>query len=266
MAGVHTADALESVWAIVRRANKYIDETEPWVLAKKAGEDAEAKATLSAVMAHLAAGLRVVAAMLQPVMVDVPKAIFEQLGLTLPEGGLTLNGLAMADLPAGAKVVKKGQPIFPRLDVEEEVGFIAGLVSKDTKGKGRAVKEAAKKAEQQKEEAVEHKAAIEYDDFDKIEILAAKITAAELLPKSKKLIKFTLDDGSEKPRQILSGIRQWYPEPEVLVGKTVAIVANMKPRKMAGELSEGMVLSAEKNGIVTVSILPDSIEAGSGIE
>ncbi|MBS9336976.1 methionine--tRNA ligase [Fructobacillus parabroussonetiae] len=267
MASVHTADALESVWAIVRRANKYIDETEPWVLAKKAGDDAEAKEALAAVMAHLAAGLRVIAAMLQPVMVDVPKAIFEQLGMTLPEDGLSLKALAMADLPSGATVVKKGQPIFPRLDVEEEVAFIAGLVSKDTKGKGRAVKEAAKKEEQAKmtEEAT-GKAAIEYDDFDKVEILAAKITAAELLPKSKKLIKFTLDDGSTKPRQILSGIRQWYPEPEVLIGKTVAIVANMKPRKMAGELSEGMVLSAEKNGIVTVTILPDSIEAGSGIE
>ncbi|MCK8617411.1 methionine--tRNA ligase [Fructobacillus sp. M158] len=267
MASVHTADALESVWAIVRRANKYIDETEPWVLAKKAGDDVEAKEALAAVMAHLAAGLRVIAAMLQPVMVDVPKAIFEQLGMTLPEDGLSLKALAMADLPSGATVVKKGQPIFPRLDVEEEVAFIAGLVSKDTKGKGRAVKEAAKKEEQAKmtEEAT-GKAAIEYDDFDKVEILAAKITAAELLPKSKKLIKFTLDDGSTKPRQILSGIRQWYPEPEVLIGKTVAIVANMKPRKMAGELSEGMVLSAEKNGIVTVTILPDSIEAGSGIE
>ncbi len=255
------------MWAIVRRANKYIDETEPWVLAKKAGEDATAKETLSAVMAHLAASLRVVAAMLQPIMVNVPKQIFAQLGLTLPAEGLSLVDLAMVDLPAGAQVVEKGQPIFPRLDVEQEVAFIAGLVSKDTKGKGRAVKEAAKQAEQEKEAAaVEHKAAIEYDDFDKVEILAAKITAAEILPKSKKLIKFTLDDGSEKPRQILSGIRQWYPEPEELVGKTVAIVANMKPRKMAGELSEGMVLSAEKNGIVTVTVLPDSIEAGSGIE
>ncbi|CAK1232853.1 Methionyl-tRNA synthetase (MetG) [Fructobacillus fructosus] len=267
MQAVHTADALESVWAIVRRANKYIDETEPWVLAKKAGEDATAKETLSAVMAHLAASLRVVAAMLQPIMVNVPKQIFAQLGLTLPAEGLSLVDLAMVDLPAGAQVVEKGQPIFPRLDVKQEVAFIAGLVSKGTKGKGRAVKEAAKQAEQEKETAaVEHKAAIEYDDFDKVEILAAKITAAEILPKSKKLIKFTLDDGSEKPRQILSGIRQWYPEPEELVGKTVAIVANMKPRKMAGELSEGMVLSAEKNGIVTVTVLPDSIEAGSGIE
>lgn len=266
MQTVHTADALESVWAIVRRANKYIDETAPWVLAKQAADDVEAKETLSAVMAHLAAALRVVAAMLQPIMVNVPKQIFEQLGLTLPESGVSLADLAMSDLPAGGSVVKKGEPIFPRLDVEQEVAFIAGLVSKDTKGKGRAAKEAAKKEEQAELAEESHKPAIEYDDFDKVEILAAKITGAELVKKSKKLVKFTLDDGSAKPRQILSGIRQWYPEPEVLVGKTVAIVANMKPRKMAGELSEGMVLSAEKNGVVTVTILPDSIEAGSGIE
>ncbi|MGO2709183.1 MAG: methionine--tRNA ligase, partial [Leuconostoc mesenteroides] len=97
-------------------------------------------------------------------------------------------------------------------------------------------------------------------------ILAAKITAGEIVAKSEKLLKFTLDDGSGKPRQILSGIRKWYSDPAALVGKTVAIVANMKPRKMAGELSEGMILSAEKNDIVTVTILPDSIEPGSGIE
>ncbi len=88
----------------------------------------------------------------------------------------------------------------------------------------------------------------------------------KLLKKSEKLLKFTLDDGSGKSRQILSGIRKWYADPAVLVGKTVAIVANMKPRKMAGELSEGMILSAEKNDIVTVTILPDSIVPGSGIE
>lgn len=269
MQAVHTADALEAVWSIVRRANKYIDETEPWVLAKTAGENADAKEALASVMAHLAATLRVVGALLQSVMVETPKQIFEQLGLEEPEAGVDLNDLSMAALPAGGTVVKKGTPIFPRLDVEEEVAFIASLVSKDTKGKGRAVKEAAKnesKKDDNMEEETTHKALIEYDDFDKVEILAAKITAAELLPKSKKLVKFTLDDGSEKPRQILSGIRQWYPEPEVLVGKTVAIVANMAPRKMAGELSEGMVLSAEKNGIVTVTVLPETVEPGSGIE
>lgn len=255
---LRTADALESVWKIIRRANKYIDETQPWVLAKDENE----KEVLSSVMARLAGALRVTAVLLQPVLTQAPKKIFDQLGLDYSDKGVAIAGLTFSKLPTGGHVAKKGEPIFPRQDVEEEVAFISGLVSKDTKGKGRAVKEAAKEAAQ----VAPSKDLITYDDFDKVEILAAKITAGEIVAKSEKLLKFTLDDGSGKPRQILSGIRKWYSDPAALVGKTVAIVANMKPRKMAGELSEGMILSAEKNDIVTVTILPDSIEPGSGIE
>ena len=258
---MRTADALESVWTIIRRANKYIDETQPWVLAK----DDTQKVVLSNVMAHLAAALRVVAVFLQPLLTQAPKKIYEQLGFTYPENGVRIAGLTFGKLPTGGTVVKKGEPIFPRQDVTEEVAFISGLVSKDTKGKGRAAKEAAKQAANEAPQEPKRDL-ITYDDFAKVEILAAKIVAGELVDKSEKLLKFTLDDGSGKPRQILSGIRKWYPNPEVLVGKTVAIVANMKPRKMAGEVSEGMILSAEKNDIVTVTILPDTIVAGSGIE
>lgn len=257
---LRTADALESVWTIIRRANKYIDETQPWVLAK----DDNAKPILSSVMAHLAGALRVVAVLLQPVLTQAPRKIFEQLGLAYAEKGVAIGGLTFGKLPTGGHVVAKGEPIFPRQNVDEEVAFISGLVSKDTKGKGRAVKEAAIAAANK--DTTPEKELITYDDFAKVEILAAKITAGEIVAKSEKLLKFTLDDGSGKPRQILSGIRKWYADPAVLVGKTVAIVANMKPRKMAGELSEGMILSAEKNDIVTVTILPDSIEPGSGIE
>ena len=256
---MRTADALENIWTIIRRANKYIDETQPWVLAK----DDTQKAVLSNVMAHLAGALRVVAVLLQPVLTKAPKKIYEQLGFEYPENGVRIAGLTFGKLPTGGTVVKKGEPIFPRQDVEEEVRFISSLVSKDTKGKGRAVKEEAKKTAVTDEPTRE---LITYDDFAKVEILAAKIIAGEIVEKSEKLLKFTLDDGSGKSRQILSGIRKWYADPAVLVGKTVAIVANMKPRKMAGELSEVMILSAEKNDIVTVTILPDSIVPGSGIE
>lgn len=256
---MRTADALENIWTIIRRANKYIDETQPWVLAK----DDTQKVVLSNVMAHLAGALRVVAVLLQPVLTKAPKKIYEQLGFEYPENGVRIAGLTFGKLPTGGTVAKKGEPIFPRQDVAEEVSFISSLVSKDTKGKGRAVKEEAKKTAVTDEPARE---LIVYDDFAKVQILAAKIVAGELVEKSEKLLKFTLDDGSGKPRQILSGIRKWYADPATLVGKTVAIVANMKPRKMAGELSEGMILSAEKNDIVTVTILPDSIEPGSGIE
>lgn len=219
---LRTADALESVWKIIRRANKYIDETQPWVLAKDENE----KEVLSSVMAHLAGALRVTAVLLQPVLTQAPKKIFDQLGLDYSDKDVAIAGLTFSKLPTGGHVVKKGEPIFPRQDVEEEVAFISGLVSKDNKGKGRAVKEAAKEAAQ----VAPSKDLITYDDFDKVEILAAKITAGEIVAKSEKLLKFTLDDGSGKPRQILSGIRKWYSDPAALVGKTVAIVANMKPR------------------------------------
>ncbi|ORI80551.1 methionine--tRNA ligase, partial [Leuconostoc mesenteroides subsp. mesenteroides] len=158
---LRTADALESVWKIIRRANKYIDETQPWVLAKDENE----KEVLSSVMAHLAGALRVTAVLLQPVLTQAPKKIFDQLGLDYSDKGVAIAGLTFSKLPTGGHVVKKGEPIFPRQDVEEEVAFISGLVSKDTKGKGRAVKEAAKEAAQ----VAPSKDLITYDDFDKVE-------------------------------------------------------------------------------------------------
>ena len=104
---------------------------------------------------------------------------------------------------------------------------------------------------------------IEFGDFEKVQMMAVKVLACENMPKSKKLLKFQLDDGSSTPRQILSGIAQWY-KPEDLVGKTLAIVANLKPRKMMGEMSNGMILSAEcSEDKVTVLMLDDSIPAGS---
>lgn len=259
---VRTADALESVWKLISRANKYIDETQPWVLAK----DADQADVLANVMAHLAGALRVAAVLLQPVLTQAPKQIFTQLGWDYPENGVLIDGLHFADLPAGNQVIAQGEPIFPRQKFEEEVDYIAGLVSKDTKGKGRAAKEEAKAAAVSAATAKPIKADIVYDDFDKIDIRAAKVLAVEPLANSDKLLKFTLDDGSGVPRQILSGIRKWYPTGEELLGKTVQIVANMKPRKMAGEVSQGMILSAENSdGNIVVATLPDAVEPGADL-
>ncbi|WP_439425529.1 methionine--tRNA ligase [Oenococcus alcoholitolerans] len=261
MEKAHTAEALEGVWSLVRRTNKYIDETEPWILSKKGLET-----DLDRVMAHLAASLRVIGSLLQPILTQSPKKIFDQLGLSEVE---PIKDLHFSGLKGGSKVTEKPQPIFPRLDVEKEVQFISGLVKKDTKGKGRARIEEAKKkalAADEKTQAEQEFAPIEYDDFAKIHLLAAKIKDAEFLSNSKKLIKFQIDDGSRQGRQILSGIRQWYPDPSILIGKTVVIVANLKPRKMAGQISQGMILCAEnKDGNVYVSQLPDIVEAGAEI-
>lgn len=259
---VHFADALSAVWKLVARANKYIDETEPWVLAK----DESKKAELSDVMTHLAKSLRVTAALIQPVMTHAPKEIVTQLGL---EGtNLELTDLQFNDFPETAQVVAKGTPIFPRLDVKEEVEFIKSQMSANQKQKGRKAMEQAKKEAQKtmSEEETTGKKQIRIDVFDKVELKVAQITSADHVEGADKLLKFHMDDGTEDVRQILSGIAEWYPDPAVLVGKKVLIVANLKPRKMRGEVSQGMLLSAEKDGNVTVVTVPDSLVPGMGVE
>ena len=259
---VHFADALSAVWKLVARANKYIDETEPWVLAK----DDSKKAELSDVMTHLAKSLRIIAALIQPVMTHAPKEIVEQLGL---EGtSLDLTDLQFDDFPETAQVVAKGTPIFPRLDVKEEVKFIKSQMSANQKQKGRKAMEQAKKEAQKtmNEEETSGKKQIRIDVFDKVELKVAQITSADHVEGADKLLKFHMDDGTEEGRQILSGIAQWYPDPSVLVGKKVLIVANLKPRKMRGKVSQGMLLSAEKDGNVEVVTVPDSLVPGMGVE
>lgn len=264
MAQIRTADALSTVWKLIARANKYIDETEPWVLAKQG-----ASAELADVMAHLAASLRIVAILLQPFMTHAPKQIFAQLGFD--PAAMQIAGLAFADLPANAQVVKKGEPIFPRRDADAEIAFVAGLLTKSDKKKGRAVMEDAKQAETtpfdpSKTELVSTKdAQIEYADFDKVELKVAEIIEVQEVPKSDKLLQFRLNAGDKDDRQILSGIKKWYPDFENLVGKKVVIVANMKPRKMMGRLSQGMILSAEHGDAVQLTILPDTMVPGSEI-
>lgn len=256
------AEALAAIWKLVSRANKYIDETEPWVLAK----DGSKKDVLSDVMTHLAKSLRIIAALIQPIMPNAPKQIVEQLGI---EGtNLSLTNLQFNDFPAEAQVVAKGTPIFPRLDVKAEVEFIKSKMTANEKKKGRkAMAEAKEKAQEAaQEEKTDGKKPIRIDVFDKVELKVAQITAADHVEGADKLLKFHMDDGTEEGRQILSGIAKWYPDPSVLVGKKVLIVANLKPRKMRGELSQGMLLSAEKDGNVQVVTVPDNLVPGMGVE
>ncbi|AWD61609.1 methionine--tRNA ligase [Limosilactobacillus reuteri] len=256
------AEALATIWKLVSRANKYIDETEPWILAK----DDSKKAVLSDVMTHLAKSLRIIAALIQPIMPNAPKQIVEQLGI---EGtDLSLTDLQFNDFPAETQVVAKGTPIFPRLDVKAEVEFIKSKMTANEKKKGRkAMAEAKEKAQEAaQEEKTDGKKPIRIDVFDKVELKVAQITAADHVEGADKLLKFHMDDGTEEGRQILSGIAKWYPDPSVLVGKKVLIVANLKPRKMRGELSQGMLLSAEKDGNVQVVTVPDNLVPGMGVE
>lgn len=274
MDSFHFADSMAELWKLVSRTNKYIDETEPWVLAK---DDSKAE-QLDSVLAHLAASLRMIAILLQPVMTHAPKEIFAQLGL--PEENMMIKGVSFFDLPEGTQVAAKGKPIFPRLDVDNEVAFIKSKMTKNEKAKGRkAMAEKAKKLEKKaknnksNEEAETagltlNKKLIRFDKFDKVEQRVVEIKEVSKVKGADKLLKFKVDAGDEGgDRQILSGIAQWYPDYEKLVGKKVIAVVNLKPREMRGEVSQGMLLSAEYNNGKTVQLItvPDNIPNGSDV-
>lgn len=241
--------ALEAVWNIISRTNKYIDETAPWVLAK----DETKKAELGAVMSHLAASLRVVAHLIQPFMMTTSNAIMEQLGLG---ADFDLENLNLAGLPTGIKVVAKGTPIFPRLDMDEEIAYI--------KEKMESGKPAIKKEWKPEEiELTLNRKEIKFDDFDKLEIRVAEVKEVSKVEGSDKLLQFRLDAGDAEDRQILSGIAKYYPNEQELVGKKVQIVANLKPRKMMGRISQGMILSAEYGDQLTLLTVDSSVPNGS---
>ena len=241
--------ALEAVWNIISRTNKYIDETAPWVLAKEDGD----KEQLAAVMAHLAASLRVVAHLIQPFMMNTSNAIMEQLGLGLD---FDLENLTLAGFPENVTVVAKGTPIFPRLDMEEEIAYIQ---SQMTAGKPQEKEWISEEVELKSE-----KDEIKFEDFDKVEIRVAEVKEVERVEGSDKLLRFRLDAGDGKDRQILSGIAKFYPNEQELVGKKLQIVANLKPRKMMKKyVSQGMILSAEHGDQLTVLTVDPSVPNGS---
>lgn len=241
--------ALEAVWNIISRTNKYIDETAPWVLAKEDGD----KEQLAAVMAHLAASLRVVAHLIQPFMMNTSNAIMEQLGLGL---NFDLENLTLAGFPENVTVVAKGTPIFPRLDMDEEIAYIQ---SQMTAGKPQEKEWIPEEVELKSE-----KDEIKFEEFDKVEIRVAEVKEVERVEGSDKLLRFRLDAGDGEDRQILSGIAKFYPNEKELVGKKLQIVANLKPRKMMKKyISQGMILSAEYGDQLTVLTVDPSVPNGS---
>lgn len=250
MEAVDFPRALEAVWNLISRTNKYIDETAPWVLAK----DETDRDKLAAVMSHLVASLRVVAHLIQPFMMETSDAIMEQLGL-----GATfdLEKLTFADLPEGVRVVAKGSPIFPRLDMEDEITYI-----KEQMNAGKAPVE--KEWVPEEVELTSSKGQIKFEDFDAVEIRVAEVIEVEKVEGSDKLLRFRLDAGDEGHRQILSGIAKFYPNEQELVGKKLQIVANLKPRKMMKKyVSQGMILSAEHDGKLTVLTVDSAVVNGS---
>lgn len=255
MDNMQFSSALSRVWSLISRANKYIDETEPWKLAKDDSKSTE----LSNVMVHLAESLRVAATLLQPFLTHAPKEIFSQLGMNAETAGAWEN-VSFGSFEQATQVVTKGTPIFPRLDTEEEVQYIQAQMA------GETAEEDSKEWDPEETELISVKdKEIKYDAFDKVELKVAEVIDCSKVEGADKLLKFRLDAGDKGHRQILSGIAEWYPEPEALIGKKVVIVANLKPRKMRGEISQGMILSAEKDGMLQIIEAPTDAENGSEV-
>ncbi|CAH2717124.1 Methionine--tRNA ligase [Neobacillus rhizosphaerae] len=245
--------ALTSIWQLVSRTNKYIDETQPWTLAKDEGRKEE----LASVMVHLAESLRRIAILLQPFLTRTPNGIFTQLGI-LDETLKAWDSLEnFGVIPSNTKVAKDA-PLFPRLEIADEVAFIK------TKMQGGEALATTPAVEEQKEEKPEAIDEISIDEFMKIDLRVAEVIQAEPIKKADKLLKLQLDLGYEK-RQVVSGIAQYY-KPEELVGRKVICITNLKPVKLRGELSQGMILAGSKEGQLSLATVDQTLPNGSKVK
>ena len=232
-------NALAEIFKVVSRANKYIDETTPWIL----GKDDSKKARLATVLYNLLEAIRITTTLLSCFMPSTMPKAWEQIGAD--DALITYeNAGRYGVLPANV-TVKRGPALFPRIDVEKEIDELNALIKKQ-------MDEAEKKASPEKPEGI---AQISIDDFARVELRVAHITDCEPVKKAKKLLKIQVDDGSGEPRQIVSGIAPWY-KCEDLIGKNVIIVANLKPAKLCGEMSNGMLLAGDvdKNDVKVVFV------------
>lgn len=237
------ADAVEAVLNLAKRSNKYIDETMPWALAK----DENKKARLGTVLYNLLGAIRYIAILLTPFMPQTAEKIFEQMNCDIKDYD-SMN--TFGALKAGTKV-NEAQALFARIDSEKMLAEIA-----------QKQQEAAKKEEAAKPKKIEGLAQIAIDDFAKVELRVAKITQCEPVKRAKKLLKLHVDDGTAEGRQIVSGIAPWYT-PDDLIGKSVIIVANLKPAKLCGEVSNGMLLAGDVDENDVKVVFVDSIPAGT---
>ncbi len=251
--------ALGEAWKLISRANKYIDETTPWTLAK----DEANKPRLLSVMKNLCEAIRVAAILISPIMPTTAQAIFDTLGV--PQPGRVWEAV---QYESGADCFWKtttAAPLFPRIDIDKEIEELNKILEASKKEAEKAQKKAEKSAEktEKKAEQPEESGIISIDDFMKVELRAAKVLEVVPVEKSDKLLKIQVDMGTEH-RQIVSGIRAWY-SPEDLVGKTIVVVANLKPAKLRGEMSNGMLLAADVGDAASVIFLPDEVPAGQRI-
>ena len=242
-------NALELVFKCIQRANKYIDETAPWALAK----DEANRPRLAAVLYNLLESIRICTVLLTPFMPESCEKIFDQIGAE--KSVQTWESAAQWGSLSATVTVRKGEAIFPRIDAEKELAALEALHEAQKKAALPPLEIEPLSAEK-----------VDFDTFTKSDLRVVKVKACEAVKKSDKLLRFTLDDGSGTDRQILSGIHKFY-EPEQLIGKTLAAIVNLPPRKMMGLESCGMLLSAvhtehgeEKLNLI---MLDDAIPAGA---
>ncbi len=263
MKDLHVADAISEIFTLFKRCNKYIDETTPWVLAK----DEAKQDRLATVLYNLVESIVIGASLLEPYMPETTERIVKQLNTTARDYADTDSfGL----YPSGNKVTDAPEILFARMDLKEvmekvEVIQAAQAAANGTAQAGESDASAeADNAEPAEDIHVEVKDEITYDDFAKCQFVVGEVLECEAVPKSKKLLKFRIKIG-DQTRQILSGIRKWYPEPEKLVGRKVMALINLAPRKLAGYDSEGMLLSAE-DADGNVVLMAPSADIASGSE
>ena len=246
MDALRLPEALIDIWDYIGTLNKYIDQTMPWVLAR---DDAK-RAQLAGVMVHLAEGLRIVSGLLTAFMPDTAARIQDILGI--PDGAVWESLSAFGDSVCG-QTVKKTPPLFPRIDIKKELAELEKISDNRTLKK-------QKKMPAKKEETA---GVITYDEFMKTELKVGIVKEAVAVEGSDKLIKMQVEVGGAV-RQIVSGIRQWY-SPEDMVGKTIVVVANLKPAKIFGTRSEGMLLAAESDGQLRLVTLDGAVKSGTRI-
>jgi len=265
------SNALSHIWELIGRTNKYIDETMPWNLAKSE----ETKGRLATVMYNLMESIRIISILIQPFMTKTPAKIWSQLGIAdRPDTQTWDSAGTWGILPPGSRV-NRSELLFPRLDVQAELAFIdestaeARKQAEANKKKQDALKGEAPMNEttanqteaQTAEKPADVKDEISIDDFGKVELRVAQVTACEKHPNADKLLVLQLDLGYEK-RQVVSGIANYYT-PEEMVGKKVILVANLKPVKLRGELSQGMILAASAGDQLTLATVDPSMPNGA---
>lgn len=247
--------ALEELWNFVRRTNKYIDQTTPWILAR----DEEKKDRLGTVLYNLLEALRIIAGALKPFMVNTPGRIAKQINIEKIVAENTWDDLKeWGLLPTGIKI-NKGEPIFPRIDLEE---YFAGLEDGQETGEGE---EGGQEKDNKMKDKQEERDLISFDDFTRVDLRVAEILEAEKIEGSNKLMKLQVDLGTEK-RQLVAGIAKSY-DPDEVVGQKIIIVANLQPAKIFGVESNGMILAASNDeGEMSLTTVSRDIKNGSKVK